>query len=281
MFRLTVALLVILISLPAESGITFMRLGESVVQQRLRLKADSPQQKLGILRKQLESTHITGIKVSEQPVPGQVLPNLVAIIPGKEPGIFIVAAPTGATNSKAETEVQWGTMLLLPMLAESIASVPTRRSIVMIAFPNTKRDMLAGLRSYLQQLDPAKRSEVKAIVLLGQLGRTRTFFWVRQSDSVLADWVQLAAEELSQGRLFGGVSTQWPEQFNSVPPFIQLWSSNEENSTFRGNSFARTKIEFEHYYNAYQLLCVLLLELDQRAGDDLKMPNPAKNDTPR
>ena len=274
MIRIGVALAVILISLPATCGITFMQLSQSVVQQRLKLKADSPQQKLAILRKQLELTRINGLNISEQQVPGEKLPNLIATIPGKVPGIFVVAAPTGVTNSKAETNVQWGTMLMLPMLAESIASVSTRRTIVMIAFPNSKKDMLAGLKAYLQQLAPAQQSEVRAIILLSQLGRTRTYFWVRRPDAVLVNWVQLAADESMQPRLSGGIGNQWSETLKSVPPFIQLWSSNQENSTFRGERFARTDIEFHHYYAAYQLLCVLVLEFDQRAGDDLTFPTP-------
>lgn len=174
----------------------------------------------------------------------------------------------GVAKDKNLKTVQWATLELLPTIAESLASVVTKTTLVFVAFPEEK-DRESGLDAYLSGLTGEQQRAIRGVIILRDLGRTEPLYFAQDRDANLATWLQTSSAELKRapvhGRLFSnqgkkGVPTMW------------LLSPDAIYVTESSVRMPRSELDFTAYYKTYELLCVFVLELDQRGGD----PLPAK-----
>lgn len=152
---------------PAES-VTYMRIDRTVLENRVRIVPPTPHDRLQTLRAQFRNAGCPD--VLQQPVPNSELPNLICTLPGSEPGIIVVAARLDYKSRGDEERVEWATVELLPLLAESLNSAPHRCTLVFAAFTGHDHDF-TGSTLYLRSLTEEHVKNLRGMIFLDHLGR--------------------------------------------------------------------------------------------------------------
>jgi VWFA-related protein len=109
--------------------------------------------------------------LQEQQVPDVELPNLICTIPGADPGAILIGARLDSKAKGDEALVDWATVAVLPLLAESLNSAAHRETIIIAAFAGHDHG-LAGASFYLKQLTDEQRAQIRAMIQVDKIGRT-------------------------------------------------------------------------------------------------------------
>jgi VWFA-related protein len=168
-------------------SITYVRVDRPLIAEHLKFVQAGDTDRVATLRKMLQKSGCP--QVIEQSVPKEESPNLICLLPGQEDGTIIVGASLDGPAAES------GTLTLLPLLAESIAPVAHRFTVMLIAFTGHDHGT-KGATWYLSQLTETQRKPIKAMVSLDNLGKTPAVFALTQSDKTLANWLQVAAFSL-------------------------------------------------------------------------------------
>lgn len=168
-------------------SLIYMRIDPAVLETRVQVAPPTPQERLRTLRAQFRSAGC-GDQLQEQPVPGAELPNLICTLPGSEAGIIVVAARLDYKSHGDEERVDWATVELLPLLAESLNSALHRQTLVFAAFTGHEQHHFAGSSLYLKQLTEAQRNSLRGLIFLYHLGRVPpAYAYPRPDQSRLAE----------------------------------------------------------------------------------------------
>jgi hypothetical protein len=162
------ALVIALATLSPAESVTYMRIDRTVLEKRVQIVPSTLQDRLRILRAQFRNAGCPD--VLWQPVPNAELPNLICTLPGSEPGIIVVAARFDYKSHGDEERVEWATMELLPLLAESLNSAPHRCTLVFAAFTGHDHNF-SGSTFYLKSLTEDHLKNLRGMVFLDHLGR--------------------------------------------------------------------------------------------------------------
>ena len=168
---------------------------------------------------------------------------------------------------------------MLPLLAKSLAGVPHRSTVILIAFPGRSRGM-RGAAHYVDQLTEAQRKTLRAVVDLDNLGRTPAVYALAQPDKTLATWLHAAASSLrlaappavdansededlrgnTQPFVLANISAI---SLQSAPPTMlaALKRDGAFPDSVTGNGF-----DLDTYDDTYRLLCIYVLYLDGNVG---------------
>lgn len=103
-------------------------------------------------------------------MPNNKLPNLICTLPGSEVDIIVVAARLDFKSHGDEERVDWATLELLPLLAESLNSSPHRCTLVFAAFTGHDHDF-TGSTLYLKSLTEDHLKNLRGMIFLDHLGR--------------------------------------------------------------------------------------------------------------
>jgi VWFA-related protein len=179
MRRITLLLVFALFAITCNAGnksntpktLTFVKIDSRIVEGRLKLPVSSPEDRLRIVRKQFQAAGCQPTQIVEQSVPGQKLPNLTCTVPGTSGSTILITAPLDYKSKGGNAKVEWGTLELLPLLAESLYGASLRHTLVFAAFAGTDSGQ-AGANYYLSQLSAQQRTSLKAVVALDHIGRT-------------------------------------------------------------------------------------------------------------
>ena len=131
-------LLAILLPVAVCSGdnIVYVRVHRPMIQAKLKLEPDAEAGRPSTLHSLFANACCP--QIQEQPVPQEDLPNLICTLPGTEEGIIVVGASLQYAADRA-APAGWGTLLQLPLLAESVGGVQHRLTIVLAAFAGKER----------------------------------------------------------------------------------------------------------------------------------------------
>jgi hypothetical protein len=185
--------LVTLATLSNADSIVYVRVDRPLIQEHLKLAQDGEAERLRTLRNLFQKAGCA--QVLEQQVPKEESPNLICILPGDEEGTIIVGASLDYPSQEANNPSRWSTLSMLPLLAESLSSVPHRFTLMFVAFTGHEHGM-RGASWYLSQLTEAQRKPIQAMVDLDNLGRTPAVYALAQSDNTLSNWLKVAAVSL-------------------------------------------------------------------------------------
>ena len=97
--------------------VTFLRVDQTIVQQRSDQAPPTTEQRVTVLRTMFEKAGCSRQNIQVQPVPDQVLPNVICTLPGTEFGTILVAARLDYDARGDEATVGWGGAAMLPLLA--------------------------------------------------------------------------------------------------------------------------------------------------------------------
>jgi hypothetical protein len=254
----------------SPKSITYLRLSQPIVEQRLQTPATSEDWSAA-LRKQYAKAGIPAYQIVEQAVPGSSQKMVICTIAGRGDSTVIVSASLARPKDDDAASVAWASLAMLPLLAESLNGVSTESTILFVAFSDDKRHRDVS-SWYAAQLTEDQRKKIKAAVEISQVGRGRTSYEVKRGDRYLADWLATAALALRQPDL--APSQEWDaidfvdaKAFRSktVPAITVSSEPQRVNQSFSMAFRPLNKVNPSTYYGTYQLLCVFLLDLDRAA----------------
>ena len=285
--------LVILLALTCVSladNVTFLRVDETIVKQRVEQAPPTTEQRVTFLRSMFEKAGCARQNLRVQPVPDQDLPNVICTLPGTEFGTILVAARLDYDGRGDEGTVGWGGVAMLPLLAESLNSTVHRHTLVFAAFSGDNKE---GARYFWKSLSDAERREYRGMVELDHVGRTSAGFSAASNAATMARMMPAAARALrykaepqavenipegnaqffqrahipaitiySVGYLtIGGTEEPTPK----LQPVMPGTGHTVPVTTLRNFSL-QTALDPAVYNQTYNLLCVYVLFLDRGLG---------------
>jgi VWFA-related protein len=283
----------------AAQSIIYLRLDRSIIQERLIPSPDKPAERVATLKTLFKKAGCRREQLSEQPVPGEETPNVICTVAGTGDGTVVVAASSDYRDRNERGLVEWSSLVMLPLLAESLDAVRHRQTLVFAAFAGKDHGM-HGAAEYLKQLTDRERNSIRAMVELQTIGRTPPMYVASEKDQRLADWLIMSARGVKlpydPGNLGGRtvlVSGKFIERID-LPS-----AGNQANSKVFAKSHIPTiaitslsampvpglkstgnvpvtrptpTLDMSSYEDTYHLLCIYLLVLDRQLGKDQGQP---------
>ena len=254
----------------SPKSITYLRLSQPIVEQRLQTPAPSDDWSAA-LRKQYTKAGISASQTVEQSVSGSLQKMMICTIVGRGDSVILVSASLARPNNDDAASVAWASLAMLPLLAESLNGVSTESSILFIAFPSDKHHH-SGPAQYVQQLSEVQRKKIKGTVEISGVGRGRTAYDVNRDNRWLSDWLATAALALrlpSPLPAYEGDAVDFTDakafRAADVPAITVSSLPQRIPHSFSAGYTPINKLSLNDYYNTYQLLCVSLLDLDRVA----------------
>jgi VWFA-related protein len=284
-----------LATLCIADSIVYVRVHRPLIEEHLKLTQEGEAERVRTLRNLFQKAGCA--QVFDQEVPKEESPNLICLLPGNEEGTIVVGASLDYPPEEAKTPARWSTLALLPMLAESLSSVPHRFTLMFVAFSGHRHGM-RGANWYLSQMTEAQRKPIQAMVDLDNLGKTPAVYALAQSDNTLANWLQVAAVSLQipnpprvdastanlplqNGVLAVRDEDLWanakPFEHEHIPAItVQSATAAMLPALHRQGSLpdrvTGTGFDMDAYEDTYRLMCVYVLYLDRNLGRPLVEP---------
>jgi len=267
-------------------SVTFLRLSSQIVNQRLQPPAPAEDWS-EVLRQQYKKAGIQPEQLVEQAVSGSSQKMLTCTLKGRGDSVIIVSASLERPQNEAKRNVTWASLAMLPLLAESLNSVSTESSIVLIAFPPDKHHIPVS-PWYAGELSDAERKNVKAAIEISGVGRGQTSYEVKPGDRNLADWLTVAATSLRQpipvkSQYFDTLDFAGAKVFRSVNVPAVTVSSDPQHPAMGWNhpGLAINLVDSNAYYATYQTLCVFLIDVDRASRGESPRTSVAVATAPR
>jgi hypothetical protein len=273
-----------------QSSVTYLRADPNIVQRMLSPVPGTRHDRVEALRHQFDAAKVYGpLQVEQQSVPGEAEPNLICTLRGSTESTIIIGVNNSYKASGDEEKVNWGTLEMLPLLAQSLAGFPPRHTLVFIAFGGASGKH-SGAGSYWEQLSKEQQKNIATFVELDHIGRVAPSFAPGDGGYDLGRRLALAAwalksEEIPRffsarsptgtviGRILGEGSIA--EIFNRAKiPAITIYSRNEiirsvtSVTSYEAMPSKFAKIDPKAYYDTYVLLCVYMRQLDRDLGSE-------------
>jgi hypothetical protein len=284
-FALLLVTLVAASAAQNPKSVTFLRLSSQIVEQRLQAPAASEDWS-AVLRKQYQKAGIQPDQLTEQAVPGSSQPMLICTLKGRGNTVILVTAGLEVPQTEAERSVAWASLAMLPLLAESLNSVSTDSSIVLIALPPV-RHHASSSSSYAEKLGKPERAKIKAVVEISGVGRGATSYEVKQQERYLADWLVVAAASLRQdvpakSEYFDSADFADAKAFRSAGvPAITVSSQPQHAAAAWNRPGLAVEVVYPNaFYDTYQALCVFVIDLDRAARGESPRSLVATSDAP-
>ena len=271
-------------------NLIYMRLDRAVIEKRLQSIPPTDQDRVDTLQSQFKAAGCKPDMLQEQQVPDADLPNLICILPGPDPGAIVIGARLDSRAHGDDALVDWGSVAMLPLLAESLNSAPHRETIILIAFAGHDHGM-AGASFYLKQLTEEQRAQIRAMIQIEKIGRTAAAYALPQpatanivsvgrrqavmqngpEPTTLTKVLPIAARSLKlpeDPKLINDISATEARVFDEAKiQSIVIHSASYATITPPGKveqvRMTRTELDPKLYTDTYNLLCVYTLYLDR------------------
>ena len=149
-------------------NLIYMRIDRSVIEKRIQSIPPTDRDRVDTLRAQLKAAGCKPDMLEEQQVPDVELPNLICTISGPDPGAIVIGTRLDSKAHGDEALVDWGSVAMLPLLAESLNSASHRTTIILAAFAGHDHGM-AGANFYLKQLTDEQRAQIRAMIQIEKI----------------------------------------------------------------------------------------------------------------
>lgn len=210
--------------------------------------------------------------LSEQPVKGSKLPNIICLLPGTSDKVIIVGAHFDRVSEGDGVIDNWSGASLLPSLYETVKSEPRKHTYIFIGFTDEEQGEV-GSRFYVRQMTKEQVVATDAMVNLDTLGLAPTEFWASHSDKRLTGVLAYVAKQLNvpiTGVNVEQVGSTDAEQFAERKiPRITIHSLTQETWNARILHTSKDKISairLDDYYQTYRLVAAYVIFLDQVAS---------------
>ena len=168
--------------LPAD--VTYRAASREVIEQRLGKYGGGNQQREATLKQIFTDAGCDDQHLSEQPVKGSKLPNVVCLLPGTSGRVIIVGAHFDRADEGDGVVDNWSGASLLPSLFQAVKVQPRKHTYIFIGFTDEEKGEI-GSRYYARQMTKEQVAATDAMVNMDTLGLAPTEVWASHSDKTL------------------------------------------------------------------------------------------------
>ena len=270
-FATIVLLLYAWIHASAES-FRYNPVSREIIEARLEKYKGNDQQREQTLKQLFAEAGCDDQHLSEQPVKGSKLPNVVCLLPGSSNKVIIVGAHFDHISEGDGVVDNWSGASLLPSLYQAAKIEPRKHTYIFIGFTDEEKGEV-GSRFYARQMTKEQVAATDAMVNMDTLGLAPTEVWASHSDKRLTGALAYIAKQLNvpvTGVNVEQVGSTDAEQFSEHNiPRITIHSLTQE--TWNAHIIHTSKdkhsaIRLDDYYQTYRLLAAYLAFLDQLAS---------------
>jgi hypothetical protein len=259
-------LFVALLAASQPQRIAFHRVPKETLESRLRQVQAEPAARYARLKTIFEEAGCRGPSLTEMPVPGQKLPNLICDLPGAQPEMILVTAHHDLAQVGEGAADNWSGSVLLPALYESLAKSPRKWTFRFVAFAGEETG-LHGSTHYVRLIRKQQAPRPLAQINVDTLGLGKTEFCNGRANPLLADRLMLAARQLNLpvGILSADqVSTDDTEPFHEAKvPTLSITSITADNwKLLHTPRDTLALVNPSHYDDTYRTVALLLAILD-------------------
>lgn len=260
---------------PVRAGdLRFNVLSQEVIERRLAASGGANAERETRLKKLFADAGCDDQHLSEQPVKGSKLPNVICVLPGSSQRYIIVGAHFDHVSEGDGVVDNWSGASLLPSLYQALKDEPHTHSYVFIGFTDEERGEIGSI-FYAQRMSKEQVLQTDAMVNMDTLGLGPTEFWGSHSDKLLTGSLAFLAQRMNLplGRVdVERVGSSDSEAFASRKiPRITIHSLTQKTWDARILHTAKDKasaIQLDEYYRTYRLLSAYLAYLDQLPARD-------------
>lgn len=246
--------------------LTFNRVLQPIVEQRLRSYTHKNKDRLPALRHIFEDVGCNDESLVEQKVKGVKAPNLICTKKGDTDSVILVGAHFDLIEKGDGVVDNWTGASLLPSLFESLANAQRKHTFVFVAFTGEESGLL-GSKSYVKKMGQ-ELSSIKAMVNIDTLGLADTKVWASHADKNLLQKLYKIADALHlpiAGVNVERVGSTDSESFREKKiPSIALHSVTSETlKILHSPQDTLEAVKLDEYYQSYRLIAAYLAFLDQ------------------
>jgi len=205
--------------------------------------------------------------LSEQPVKGSKLPNVICVLPGTSDHVVIVGAHFDHVAEGSGVVDNWSGASLLPSLYQALKDQPRKHTFIFIGFTDEEKGEV-GSHFYVQQMTKEQVAATDAMVNMDTLGLGPSEIWMSHSDKELIHMLAKVAKATNlpvTGMNVDNVGSTDSEQFvKRNIPRITIHSVRQETwDILHSPQDKISKINLADYYQSYSLIAAYLAYIDQ------------------
>jgi putative aminopeptidase FrvX len=242
---------------------------QQIIESRLQRYAGNDSRRAETLKQMFNEAGCTGENLTEQPVKGSELPNIICVLPGSGDRAIIVGAHFDHVSDGDGVVDNWSGASLLPSLYEAVKGDSRQHTFIFIGFTDEEKGEV-GSHYYVKEMTKEQVGVTDAMVNMDTLGLAPTEVWSSRADKRLANILYFVAGQLklpATGVNVDEVGTTDSEQFNArkIPSITihsltqDAWSAGVLHSP--KDRFSAIKVD--DYYKTYSLLSMYLIVLDK------------------
>jgi hypothetical protein len=284
---LTIISFILCASLTSDAdSIRYRLVSREMVEARLKKYAGDDRQREATLKQMFAEAGCGEQQISEQPVKGSKLPNLICVLPGNSDKVIIVGAHFDHIPEGDGVVDNWSGASLLPSLYQAIKVEPRKHTFIFIGFTDEEKGEV-GSHFYARQMNKEQVAATDAMINMDTLGLTPTKVWTSHSDKNLTGALFYLAKTLKFD--VSGVDVEAVGSTDSVQfsgrkiPSITIHSLTQETWNERILHSPKDKfsaLKLDDYYQTYRLLSAYLAFLDGVLGNQ-PAPAPQSEGTSR
>jgi hypothetical protein len=268
----SIALLLLFWSGAIAETLRFKPVSRAVVEARLGKYSGNDGQREATLKQMFVEAGCDDQHLSEQPMKGSKLPNVICVQPGISNKVIIMGAHFDHVSAGDGVVDNWSGASLLPSLYEVVKIEPRKHTYIFIGFTDEERGEV-GSRFYAHQMTKEQVAATDAMVNMDTLGLAPSEVWASHSDKRLTSTLAYLGKQLNlpvTGVNVEQVGSTDSAQFSERKiPSITIHSLSQE--TFDAHILHTSKdklsaMRLDDYYQTYRLLAAYLVFLDQAAG---------------
>jgi hypothetical protein len=256
----------------AADAVRYNPVSRDLIETRLGKYKGNDQQRETTLKQLFAEAGCDGQHLSEQPVKGAKLPNVVCLLPGSSNKVIIVGAHFDHVSDGDGVVDNWSGASLLPSLYQAIKMEPRSHTYIFIGFTDEEKGEV-GSHFYARNMTKEQVSATDAMVNMDTLGLAPTEVWASHSDKQLTGELIYIAQKLNVP--VTGVNVEQVGSTDSVQfsdrkiPSITIHSLTQ--ATWDANILHSSKdklsaMNLDNYYQTYRLLAAYIAFLDHVAG---------------
>jgi len=256
----------------AAQNIRYKPVSREVVEGRLKRYTGNNRQREATLKEIFAEAGCVGQHLSEQPVKGSKLPNIICLLPGSSDKAIIVGAHFDRVSEGDGVVDNWSGASMLPSLYEAVKIEPRKHTYIFIGFTDEEPGEV-GSRFYVQQMTREQVEAIDAMVNMDTLGLAPTEVWTSHSDKRLISALAYIAKKLNlplTGVDVEQVGSTDAEQFAERQiPRITIHSLTQQSWNAHILHTSKDRISamlLDDYYQTYNLLAAYVAFLDQLAS---------------
>lgn len=251
-----------------EVAIRFVPVTREVVEGRLNKYGGDDARRQRTLMELFAEVGCGEKDLSEQPVSGWPLPNVICTLPGDSGRTIIVGAHYDHVPVGDGVVDNWSGASLLPSLYQALKEEPRRHTYVFVGFSEEERGLI-GSKFYVQQMTEAQKDLTDAMVNMDVLGLAPAEYWWSYADKRLRAKLIFIANQLKlpiSAVDIAEVGTSDSVEFGAVNiPSITIHSLSQKTwdaHILHTRKDTISEIRMDDYYQTYRLVTAYLAFLD-------------------